>query len=140
MKTERYIRMAKSIAQISEANRQKMGCVVEYKGHVINFSVNSNKTHPLQKEYNKFRFDDDSTPHSLHAEIAALAPLRNADIDWNRVNVYIFRIRKDTPHHGGLARPCKSCMAYLKDLGIKNIYYSTEYGYVHEVIGTEELH
>ena len=31
-----------------------------------------------------------------------------------------------------MARPCPSCMAAIKDLGIKNIYYTTNDGYSYE--------
>ena len=34
----------------------------------------------------------------------------------------------------GMARPCPACMQYIKDMGIKNIYYTTGDGFVHEVL------
>ena len=32
----------------------------------------------------------------------------------------------------GLSRPCPSCMAAIKDLGIRYVYYTTNYGYAYE--------
>ncbi len=32
----------------------------------------------------------------------------------------------------GMARPCPACMAAIKELGIKNIYYTTDNGYAYE--------
>lgn len=31
-----------------------------------------------------------------------------------------------------MARPCLSCMAAIKDIGIKDIYYTTNDGYSYE--------
>ena len=31
-----------------------------------------------------------------------------------------------------MARPCPSCMAAIRDLGIRDIYYTTNDGYVYE--------
>ena len=32
----------------------------------------------------------------------------------------------------GMARPCASCMQAIKDLGIREIYYTTNDGYSYE--------
>jgi deoxycytidylate deaminase len=131
MKTERFFRYAKNIAEMSDFEKQKMGCVVVYKKQVLSTGFNTTKTHPMQKIYNKYRFEEDS-PHKLHAEINALLSLRNADIDWSKVKVFVYR--KSNNGRGALARPCPSCMAYMKKLGIKHIYYSTYNEPVHEVL------
>lgn len=52
------------------------------------------------------------------------------DINFAKVKLYIYRIRKDQEF--GLARPCASCMAAIKDLGIRHIYYTSDSGYVYE--------
>ena len=96
MKIEKYMNLAKSLAEVSEFRRQKLGCVVTYKKNVIGTGVNSYKTHPIQKEFNKLRYSEDSTPHCLHAEMTALIPLHNMDIDWNKVNLFVYRIRSRT--------------------------------------------
>lgn len=31
-----------------------------------------------------------------------------------------------------MARPCPACMSAIKELGIKNIYYTTDNGYAYE--------
>lgn len=33
-----------------------------------------------------------------------------------------------------LARPCPSCMAAIRDIGIKHVYYTTDDGYAYEKI------
>ena len=66
----------------------------------------------------------------LHAEINCLNQIRHLDINFSQVKLYIYRIRKDQPF--GLSRPCLSCMAAIKDLGIRDIYYTTNDGYAYE--------
>lgn len=134
MKDARLFQVAKQVAEMSDFKKCKIGCVVVYKGKIIGMGFNTNKTHPLQKEYNKLRFKGDSNPHSMHAEIHALMPLRNTDIEWNKVSIYVYRISKKYPGCPALSRPCPSCMAYMKSLDIKNIYYTTYESPVHEVL------
>lgn len=126
--------LAKNMAKLSTFGRQKMGCVVVNKKCVISAGMNSYKTHPLQKEYNKLRYPDDNTPHCLHAEMAALIPLQYTDIDWGKTSLFVYRQRKGDKTKGAMARPCTACMAYIKSLGIKNIYYSASEGVIHEVL------
>lgn len=117
--------------------RHKLGCVIVYRGRVISFGHNSNsKTSPLQKEYNHFRFDSD-TPHKLHAEVSALSKLlncKNLSLDFSKVSVVVYREKQDGST--GMARPCESCMRLIKDLGIRNIYYTTDDGYCHEELNS----
>jgi hypothetical protein len=87
---------------------------------------------PLQKKYNQYRFTVE-TPHTCHAETSCLKPLiGRKDIDFKNVDIYIFRSYKNGEL--GLARPCESCFNLIKDLGIRNIYYSNEGGFSHEEI------
>lgn len=46
------------------------------------------------------------------------------------MKLYIYRTRKDIVC--GMARPCASCMQAIKDLGIREIYYTTNDGYSYE--------
>ena len=70
----------------------------------------------------------------VFAEMHALIPIRNLDIDWNKVSVYIYRIKKSNKNGFGMARPCLSCMGLIKELGIKEINYTTEDGFANEII------
>ena len=54
------------------------------------------------------------------------------DIKWDKVVIFVYREMLDGSI--GMARPCESCMAYIKDMGIKNIYYTTNDGFAHEVL------
>jgi len=126
---------ARHAAEMSSFGRVRIGCVVTQNGKVLSAGFNSRKTNPHQKSYNRFRSLDlerGAIPAALHAEIAALLPLRHSDVDWDKVEVFIYRIRKDRPH--GLAAPCPACRQYMKDLGIKKIHYTGDDGYIYEEI------
>lgn len=128
----RYFDKARQIAMISNYSEFHVGCVAVYQGTIIGIGCNCNKTHPIQKKYNKYRKQADNMLPKLHAEINCINSIRNLDINFAKVKLYIYRIRKNQPF--GLSRPCPSCMAAIKDLGIRDIYYTTNDGYVHERI------
>lgn len=126
----RYFDKARQAAMISDYYKTHIGCVAVYQGAVIGIGCNCNKTHPIQKKYNNYRKLSDTMLPKLHAEINCINSIRHLDINFSKVKLYIYRIRKDQPF--GLSRPCPSCMAAIKDLGIKDIYYTTNDGYCYE--------
>ena len=128
----RYFYKARQIANISDYNKIHVGCVAVYHGQIIGIGCNTNKTHPAQKFYNRYREPSDTMLPKLHAEISCINQIKHLDINFSKVKLYIYRIRKDQPF--GLSRPCPSCMAAIKDLGIRDIYYTTNDGYAYEKI------
>lgn len=132
-KIERGFAWAKTASYDSTFKQHHLGAAIVYKGNLLAIGHNSYKTSPVQREYNKLRnFDVDNWTNSLHAEIHALNKVKNLDIDFSKVNLYIYRQWKSGK--SALARPCPACMRMIKDMGIKNIYYTTEYGYCYEKI------
>ena len=129
----RFFQKARQIADISDYNRIHIGCVAVYQGQIIGLGCNTNKTHPTQKFYNKYRTPSDYMLPKLHAEISCINQIKHLDINFSKVKLYIYRIRNDQPF--GLSRPCLSCMAAIKDLGIKDVYYTTNDGYSYERLG-----
>lgn len=127
-----YFKKARQTAMISDYKKVHIGCVAIYHGSIIGIGCNTNKTHPLQKYYNRFRENSEKMLPKLHAEMNCLNSIRNLNINFTRVKLYIYRIRNDQPF--GLARPCPSCMAAIKDLGIRDIFYTSNDGYVYERI------
>lgn len=139
----KFFNKARQIADVSDYKKIHVGCVAVYKGNIIAIGCNTNKTHPVQKYYNKFR-DPNGEDTSmiilpkLHAEINCINQLKHLDnINFSKVKLYIYRIRNDRPY--GMSRPCPSCMAAIKDLGIRDIYYTTNDGFVHERIENNEV-
>ena len=136
MTIEKYFIYARNAAEYSDFTKIHVGCVAIYKGKIIGEGYNSNKTHPVQERYNRYRnarnYDTSSLLPKLHAEIMCLNSIKDKNINWKKVKLYIYRIRNDRPF--GIARPCPACMNALKDLGICDIYYTTDAGYAHEKI------
>ena len=132
-KTHRaYFEAAKAMAQLSDFPRVTIGAVAVYKHHIISSGCNLQKTAPIQKKYNIYRFSED-TSHSIHAEMSCLKPLIGRDdIDFKHVDLYIYREYKNGSI--AMARPCDSCFKLITELGIRNIYYTTDSGYSHENI------
>ena len=126
----RYFNKARNVATISDYRKIHVGCVAVYQGQVIGLGCNCNKTHPTQKYYNRYRKPSDDMLPKLHAEISCINQIKHLDINFSKVKLYIYRSRKDQPF--GLSRPCPSCMAAIKDLGIRDIYYTTNDGFSYE--------
>lgn len=63
--------------------------------------------------------------------MSALIPLINKE-DLSRASIYVYRQLKDGSL--GMCRPCKACMALIKNLGIRKVYYTTYDGYAEEYI------
>ena len=136
---KRMFKLARAVAESSSFKNFHLGCVVTYKKHVLSVGVNSNKTHPAQKKYNrkhrKFTKTDKPMVDSVHAEIDALSKISypiEQNISWKDVKVYIYRISNGRKDGHGLARPCPACMAALKNKGIRHIYFTTNEGYGYE--------
>ena len=126
----KFFDKARRVAEISDFHKTHMGSVAIYQGQPIGLGCNCNKTHPRQQYYNKFREKSDTMPAKLHAEMSCLNSIMNLNINFSKVKLYIYRIRKSQPF--GMARPCPSCMAAIRDLGIKEIYHTTNEGYSYE--------
>jgi len=136
---KRYFKFAREAARQStyvgsHKFAPSIGAIAVYKKSIVATAWNSNKTSPLQAHYNVYRYKEDNTTLAkLHAETALIQKLRwkfGDSIEWSKVHIYLYREYAD----GRLApsRCCESCMAMLKELGIKKIFYTTEDGYVEE--------
>ena len=55
-----FFAKAKLASKLSDYPRYHIGCVVAYKKQILSVGFNTVKTHPIQKIYNKERFDCDS--------------------------------------------------------------------------------
>lgn len=127
---EKFFKVAKAVAKTSTFHRNHLGCCIVYKGVVVSVGCNSERSHPLQKEYNKRykNFDTDVYPNKLHAEVHALSLLLSSkkDIDWSKTSLYIYRELKNGKP--AFSYPCSACSQLIRDLGISTIYYVNEQG------------
>ena len=121
-----YLNLAHNACYYSDFMKTRLGAVLIYKGKVMSIGWNSNKTSPLQKDLNRLRdipVDCGEAHHTLHAEVSCLTKAKDLDIDWGRASLFICRIKKDGSR--GLSRPCSGCQALIRNMGIKNVYYTT---------------
>ncbi len=126
----KYFTKARQAASISDYPKIHVGCIAVYQGQVIALGCNRNKTHPVQKFYNRFREDSNELLPKLHAEINCINQFKGLNVNFSKVKLYIYRIGNDRDFR--MSRPCPSCMAAIKDLGIRDIYYTTNDGYSYE--------
>jgi len=134
---ERFFQFAKECALNSDfkgASKVKVGCVIVWKNTIIAKSSNLTRTSPAQYRYNKLRFNVEKSPHyypsCVHAEMAAISKIKYLDIDFSKVDVYVYRELKDGTRAN--ARPCPACEQAMRDLGIKHVCYTMCNSYIEE--------
>lgn len=128
---------AKKEARKSDYNRFHVGCVITYKKRIIGRGHNSNKSNPLQKEYNRryrnFNNTDGQYIHdAIHAEVSAITSIPytiGINIDFSKVKLYVYRICPGKPNGYGNSRPCPACMNAIRDMGIRQVYFTDDDGY-----------
>lgn len=133
-----YFELARNACYYSDCKRTRLGCIAIYKNKILSVGWNQEKTAPMQKELNKMRdFDPNASDvkNTLHAEVNCLMKIKDMDVDWGKVNLFVYRIKKDDK--SGMARPCNGCMSLIRSLGIRNIFYSTDNGWAYERIDSE---
>lgn len=121
-KEQRFFDVAKAISKTSTYHGTHVGCCIVYKGVVVSVATNTEKTHPLQEAYNRFRdFDPKTSVNKLHAEVHAISLLMSRRIDWSKVSLYVYRELKNGKT--AISKPCEACTQLIKDLGIQYVYY-----------------
>lgn len=130
----RYFELAKNASKFSTYKRYHIGAVLVYKNKIISVGFNIDKENPLQKEYNKLRgLDTDSIKNSLHAEMMCILRAKKMEIDFSKCSIYVFREYRNGTI--AVAKPCNACMQAIKDIGIRDVYYTGDGSYVYERIG-----
>lgn len=125
---ERLINLSDDIESDRPYGRVKMVAFLVYKGKILSFGVNSEKTSLYQyRMRKKFNVDDSNFIYDkTHAEIAAIKKIHPSFDDWEHVEIFIVSKKKDNTFR--LSRPCPICEKTIKDLGIKKVYYTNSYG------------
>lgn len=116
---------------MSNHPRFKVGAVIVQRNKLISAGANQNKSHPIQKRYDRER--NFKTHHNCHAEVRAILNSRSSSLAG--CTLYCYRETKN----GNLAcsRPCPSCLKMIKDYGIKTICYTTVKGFYREILRKE---
>ena len=125
-----YFKKAYEISHLSDFPRVHIGCIAVYKKDIIGIGYNTRKTSPIQSKYNTLGgrklYSNNGKPVNeyLHAEIDCLNMIRNMDIDFSKVRLYISR--KNCWNELACCRPCTACEYAIKELGIKSVYYTDD--------------
>ena len=128
----KYFEVAKAVSKLSDFKRIHIGCIIVDGKHIVATGQNTNKTHPIQKEYNRYRFEGDSCGNGkLHAEMSALLALPKG-LDTRKLVLYTYR--EDRFGNLSNSRPCRACLAKIKEFGIKTIHYTSDDGFCTEKI------
>ena len=135
-KDKYYFNKAKEASKLSDFNKVNIGCVAVYKNIILAKGFNTNKTNPIQHLYNQYRdlcWNNGVEPKAgLHAEMMVITKIKDLDIHFNQVKLYIYR--EDMNGNIAMCKPCRACTHAIKDLGIKEIYYTTNKEYKKECI------
>ena len=114
---------------MSDFRRAQVGCVAVIGNKVVATGFSQHRTHPLQQYYNRYRDFGGQTDVAAkqHAEISMLASFQHMGIDFSKADVYIYRMCRSREF--GMARPCESCEAALREAGVHRVFYSTDTGF-----------
>ena len=91
----------------------RLGAILVHRNSIVSIGMNSYKTHPLMAARTSWPF--------LHAEQNAI--IRAGMDHCEGLDLYIARVLKNNDL--ALSKPCKVCIKLIEDVGIRNIYYST---------------
>lgn len=113
----------------SDYPRCHTGAAAFYHGKLLALGWNGEKTCPLQAKYNHHRgFDSYKYPARIHAEMMIVNKIKNLDIDFSKVEVYVWRGTR----HPMISRPCPACETAMRDLGIRKVHYTGNNSYIDE--------
>lgn len=123
----KFFEIAKAISRTSEYPKIKIGCCIVKKNKILAVGVNSSKSHPTQKKYNKYRGLLPNYIHNnTHAELDAILKVANKEC-LKGASIYIYR--EGGMGHLRMCKPCAACTHILDDYGIKLIYYTDVDGF-----------
>lgn len=127
-----YYKKAKQISKLSTYDRICIGCIAVYRKNIIGIGYNQAKTNPMQTKYSLYRCvsNADSINNYLHAEMACVNQIKNLDIDFSKVKLFVYR--EDNKKIMRICKPCGACERAIRDLGIKMVYYTDTNKYIRE--------
>lgn len=125
----RYIRLYDHIISDRPYGRIKTVSFLIYKGKLLSFGVNSEKTSKTQYYYRRRTKDLKDNLNYIydktHSEIAAIKKIHPSFNDWNKVELLIVSKKKDGAFR--LARPCQICEGAIREHSIKRVYYTDNF-------------
>jgi len=96
----------------------KVVAVLKRGKHIVKIGVNSRKTNPRYPQI----YRDGTIGYCMHAEMNVLRYAKAGD------TLEVLRFRNDDNTKIAMAKPCKHCQKYIKQVGIKKVKYTTNKG------------
>jgi len=125
MRQDRWMNAVFQIAlEAPKVSEQKMAAIIVCKNSVISVGLNQMKTHPMVATYKVKEWAE-----YLHAESSAVInALRQINFrKLEKCELYVCRSKMiNGIHTWGLAKPCTTCMEFLRHYPMKCCYYSTD--------------
>jgi len=119
-KVNKFEQASKAVAMTASGVGQRctfrLGSVLVHKNRIVSVGINSYKTHPMLANRTLWPF--------LHAEQHAI--IRYGIDNCEGLVIYVARVLKNNDL--ALAQPCDVCNTLIKDVGIKQVVYSTDSG------------
>lgn len=108
----KFFALGRKIA-LKSTYRHQLACVIVKKNKVLSTGFNkANKTHPKS-----------AVPfNTVHAELAAILSAKSAEI--RGADAYVYREYKTGLP--AMAKPCIHCMELLRQVGVANVYFTTD--------------
>jgi tRNA(Arg) A34 adenosine deaminase TadA len=129
MISDNFLQLAIETAK-SSPSKKKVGAVLLKKNKIVATAVNlEKKSHPLQAKFAK-RVGLWQKIY-LHSEVHALIKARE-DAD----TIVVARVNPQNKLRN--AKPCPICALALEEAGVKNIYYSTDDGFMYKYSAEED--
>ena len=135
-KKQRFFEIAKQISLMSSFSIKnvKIGCIiVSKKKHIISSGYNNTRQYVLNT---RNQVNHKRTNSFIHAEIDAITSISESYFYAKHylLDAEVYLYREDANGNLACSRPCPSCMAELKKLGIKKIHYTDTNGFFSEKI------
>lgn len=108
MRLGSFFRLARAESKKGNSGRIRVGAVITKKGRLLSRGHNVLKSHP---EVGTF---------SIHAEMLAILNCKKANLKNSEIIIY----RETSDGAPALAKPCRFCMAFIINAGIKKVYYT----------------
>lgn len=115
MKHKRFFELCERLSYKSNHGKFRIGAIIVEKSRVIGVGFNQVKTSP----YSGHKFN------MRHAEFNAILNTHREDL--SGCELYVFRRGFDNKVR--ISKPCGSCHKFLKQMGIKKVYYSINDGF-----------
>ena len=101
---------------MNNGRQYHLAAILRRNGKVIRIGENTSKTHPRFKR----KYPDGTWASHMHAEMNVLRFAQPGD------ELEVMRFKKCNGF--AMAKPCRWCMKYILELGIKKVKYTTSTG------------